>query len=111
MCSQSGSATVPPSSLVPRQFQTPAMAMQQRPTAAALSAFRAPSVTISGRLGLPSSGRTAGGTSSAMRALLGVSYLMGRPSALRRGSSGRIWCSITSPVTPWTGTTSAGTRC
>ena len=63
--SQSGSAALPPSPFVPRQFQTPSSATASTPCEMAASALRTPSVTISGRDGSPRCGRVTGCTSSA----------------------------------------------
>ena len=106
---QSESSTFAPCSLRPTKPQTPRSERQQSPRTLAASAFFTPSVIQSSSLGLSSRWRVAGATSSRRGAPSGVSYLSGFPFSFRRGSSGRIWCSTTSPSTPIVGITSAGT--
>lgn len=112
--SQSASATLPPSELVPRNAVTPSRATQHKPAETAASAFRTPSVIHSGTAGLPILARSLGGTSSTIWEPPGVSYLTSFlvPSFFLawRGPSGRYWWVAMIPVTLWTGISSPGTR-
>jgi len=89
--SHSGRAALPPNALVPRQFQTPSRATQQRLAETAASPLRTPSVIQSGIAGSVSWSRTTGWTSRTIRAPATVSYLTARPRGSIRGVSGRAW--------------------